>query len=99
MERDVLLNIRWDVFNIYFVVDWKNDFSNPCPNGPQNLLLHTTNRQHASSQCQLARHRHITSDLPPRYGRHECRCHGDSGRRTVLGNRPSRDVNVNLHLL
>ena len=65
----------------------------------EDLLLQPADRQHAAAQRDLAGHRHVAADRPPRQRRDHRRRDRDAGRRAFLRHRARRHVHVDVVLL
>ncbi len=67
--------------------------------GSQELLLDAADRQDIPAERNLPRHRSQRMHRGIGHERNQGGCHGDAGRRPVLGNGSSRNVDVNVQIL
>ena len=65
----------------------------------QQLFLEAADGQHPAPQRDFTRHGEVATDLSLDEGGRNCRRHGNSGRRPVLGDRPLRHVDMDIRLL
>ena len=88
-----------EIVQIGLVVTGNDDLVDAGADGSQELLFDAADRKHATGQRQLTGHRDVSTDLPSRESRHQCRGYRNSGGGTILGNGPGRHVDVNVPAL
>src|SRR5262249_31597344 len=94
-----LENLRRDLDDVLGVLLGNHHGLDAATMGRQDLFLETANREHAAAQRDLARHRQIVADGLARKSGDQCSCQSNAGGRPVLGDRPLRDMNVNIDLV
>src|SRR3569833_488045 len=88
-----------NVLEIALVTRRQNHFLDACPSCSDGLLLDPTDRQHQSSQTDLASHRHIRTHCLASQQRCQGREHRHSRSRSVLRDCARRHVHVNVAVL
>src|SRR3569833_176108 len=88
-----------NVLEIALVTRRQNHFLDACPSCSDGLLLDPTDRQHQSSQTDLASYRHIRTHCLASQQRSQGREHRHTRTRSVLRDFARRNVHVNVAVL
>src|SRR6266481_500549 len=99
LDLDRLQDDRRDVADVLLVLHRDQHLLDPAAVGREHLFLEASDREHVSTQGDLAGHREIVSNGDTRQRGDERGRHGDARRRSILGDRTFRNVDVDVDLL
>ena len=85
MEVKAFNIIFFDILDVAFIVNGKDQVGDAVTFGSKHLFLDTTHGQHATTQGNLARHGQLALHLALREGRCQGSKHSDTRRRAILG--------------
>src|SRR4029079_1833078 len=93
------LHFRRNFRQVLGVLLWDDDRLDATAQRRKELFLEATDRQHATAQRDLARHRHVLADRDAGQDRDDGRRHRNAGRRSILRRGAFRYVYVDVALL
>src|SRR5438093_1974635 len=98
MHVERLPHLFREIVEIALVLLRQNHRGDPRPHGAEHFFLDAADRQNAATQRDLTRHRDVVARRPARKRRDERGRHRHTGGRSVLRNRSSWDVDVNVRV-
>ena len=93
-ELELLADLLGDVPEVLLVALGQDDHAGAREVGREDLALEPADRQHPAAERDLAGHRDVLADGDAGERAHHRGRHRDARGRTVLGDRPGRDVDV-----
>ena len=99
LDLDRLQDDGRDFADVLLVLHRNQDLLDPASVGREHLFLEATDRQHVPTKRDLTRHGEIVPDRDTGQRGDERGRHRDTRRRSILGNRAFRNVDVNVDLL
>src|SRR5262245_6304598 len=98
-ELELAAHVLGHLHQVVLVVAWHYYLLTSGAMSRKHLVTDRADGQHLAPQRNLARHRYFLAYGPFGQSGDERRCHRDSGRRSIFGNRTRRHVDVNVVLV
>ena len=99
VKLHLLSKVNGKVGQVFLILVWNDDILDMVSKSSKGLLFQASNWKDPAPQRDLAGHGHIFLHGNTRQGRNEGYGHGNTGRRSILGDRARRNMDMNFPVI